>query len=351
MAKRVVKKYLMDVVLIRLTLIFLMVLYHAFCPFTGAWEEPPAENFHAIEVYKWLGWSLHHFRLQTMVFISGLLFGYTLTIHPERLTFHNCVLMKAKRILLPGILFSILYYVMFSDFCEPWYSILYKLCSGCGHLWFLPMIFWCFVICYLIECQGSSFISPKVILAVGAVILFLPRIPVLALGLGSLPDYFFYFYFGFAIKRGYITFPIVKNWWCLLLLVVYIVVFICNEMIDNYWLRPIAIAEYYIRGFLLRLTHVLGICSMIVFLYSLANNPSIKHWLNQRSWLITLSGYCYGVYIYHQFILEYLYYKTPFTIYFSNEIFPWLGFLLALILSLGLCHLTLKTRWGRYMIG
>lgn len=26
-----------------------------------------------------------------------------------------------------------------------WYESMYEIIIGCGHLWYLPMIFWCFV--------------------------------------------------------------------------------------------------------------------------------------------------------------------------------------------------------------
>ena len=341
------KKYLMDVVLIRLTLIFLLVFMHAFCPFTRWWQAPPASDFHIIGAYKWLALSMHHFRLEAMVFISGLLFGYTLKLHPERLTFHQCILKKAKRILLPGILFSALYYLMFFDHNAPWYVALYKVLCGCGHLWFLPMLFWCFVLCYILE--RHQMISPTAILSISMAALFIPG--TFALGIGRVPNYFFYFYLGFAIQKDYVTFPIVKTHRLLLLPIAYLLFCIWNELILDYWQVPTTTLAYLLRGFLLKLTQLLCAFSMLTFLYSIANKPSIKHWLNQRSYLITLSGYCYGVYIYHLFILMYLYYHTPFTTYFPTAVFPWIGFIFTLALSLALCHLTLKTRLGRYMIG
>lgn len=73
----------MDVVLIRLTLIFLLVFFHAFTPFTGNWPILPCEDFHVIETYKWVGLLSHYSQLEAMVFISGLLFGHTLALHPE----------------------------------------------------------------------------------------------------------------------------------------------------------------------------------------------------------------------------------------------------------------------------
>ena len=342
------KKYLMDVVLIRLTLIFLLVFMHAFCPFTRWWQAPPVPDFHVIEAYKWLALSMHHFRLEAMVFISGLLFGYTLTLHPERLTFRQCILKKARRILLPGVLFSALYYILFFDLQAPWYVILYKVLCGCGHLWFLPMLFWCFVLCYLLECRQA--ISPVAVLSVSAMALFVPG--TFVLGIGRVPNFFFYFYLGFAVQRGYATFPVVRDKCHLLLLpVIYLILCFCNEMILDHWQEPTAITEFLFRGFLIKLTQMLCAFSMLIFLYSLAGKPGIKHWLDQHPQLITLSGYCYGVYIYHLFILQYLYYYTPFTTYFPTAVFPWAGFLVTLALSLALCRLTLKTRLGRYMIG
>lgn len=68
----------MDVVVIRLALIILLVLYHSFCIYTGAWKVP-YDNFHKIVGYDWIGMLSHQFRLQGMVFISGLLFGYNMT--------------------------------------------------------------------------------------------------------------------------------------------------------------------------------------------------------------------------------------------------------------------------------
>lgn len=150
------KKYLFDVIAIRLSLIFLLVFYHAFAIYTGNWKIP-YDNFPSNDIYYWLGHWSHGFRLEAMTFISGLLFGYTLIKHPERLNYNSCILKKAKRLLLPCIIFSVVYYLMFYDLSEDWYIIAYKIVNGCGHLWYLPMIFWCFVVCYLLE---SRFTPP-----------------------------------------------------------------------------------------------------------------------------------------------------------------------------------------------
>lgn len=143
------KKYLMDVVAIRLSFIFLLVVYHALCIYNGAWDSPytPAVS---IPSYDRLGTLIHLSQLEALVFISGLLFGYYALKKPNALSFNSCVVKKAKRILLPCLFFGVIYFVMFYDLQAPWYSIIWKVLNGCGHLWFLPMIFWCFVLVYII---------------------------------------------------------------------------------------------------------------------------------------------------------------------------------------------------------
>lgn len=135
------------------------------------------------------------------------------------------------------------------------------------------------------------------------------------------------------------------------LLATYIVLCISYEIITAYWLESTTLIERCIRALILKTIHPLCALSMLVFLYSLANRPIIKNYLDKCPGLITLSGYCYGVYIYQQFILKYLYYNTTFTSNVPVWAFPWIGFVFTLIMSLILCHLTLKTKFGRYLIG
>lgn len=140
----------MDVVVIRLALIILLVLYHSFCIYTGAWKVP-YDSFHKIVGYDWIGMLSHQFRLQGMVFISGLLFGYNMTKKEKKeLHFLPFILLKAKRILLPCLFFGLIYYLLFYDLSVGWTTIVYRIMNGCGHLWFLPMIFWCFIITYIL---------------------------------------------------------------------------------------------------------------------------------------------------------------------------------------------------------
>ena len=121
------KEWLLDVAAIRIILILLLVMYHALCPFTGNWGQ-----------------------LEGMTFISGLLLGFSLYRRNNTFNLGKSIFKKAKRILLPCFFFGIIYYLCFYDISANLTSIVYKILNGCGHLWFLPMIFWCFVITYIL---------------------------------------------------------------------------------------------------------------------------------------------------------------------------------------------------------
>lgn len=144
------KNYFVDVVIIRLSLIFLLVFYHSFAIYSRNWSSP-FSFVPDISIYYWLSVCTHGFQLEAMTFISGLLLGYTIKRHPERLSFHGCVIKKIKRILLPCFIFSFIYFLIFNEKDMAWYESMYEIIIGCGHLWYLPMIFWCFVLLYYIE--------------------------------------------------------------------------------------------------------------------------------------------------------------------------------------------------------
>jgi len=56
---------------------------------------------------------------------------------------------KAKRLLLPSVVFSILYFILFNQY-QGAGRFLLSILEGCGHLWYLPMSFWCFLGGYML---------------------------------------------------------------------------------------------------------------------------------------------------------------------------------------------------------
>ena len=83
---------------------------------------------------------------------------------------------------------------------------------------------------------------------------------------------------------------------------------------------------------------------------------TVIHFTNREGfipprWVINASSDCYGVYVYHQFILVWLYFYTPLVGTCPPLLVPIIGLILALSTSLLLTRLSLKTRLGRFLIG
>ena len=97
--------------------------------------------------------------------------------------------------------------------------------------------------------------------------------------------------------------------------------------------------------------HTTNALSAIYLIYSFANAESVLRFLSDKPILINLSGYFYGVYIYQQFILKILYYQTQLPFIVNAYGLPWIATVATIVLSLLLCHFTLKTKIGRFLIG
>lgn len=68
------RKILYDVLLIRILLIFLLVVYHSFAIYNGAWK--PLNGFPIIKSYRCIADISYSFMLEMFVFISGLILGF-----------------------------------------------------------------------------------------------------------------------------------------------------------------------------------------------------------------------------------------------------------------------------------
>lgn len=340
-------KYLVDIVVIRLLLIFLLVFYHSFAIYSNNWDYPYIYSPN-IPLYYWLSVFSHGFQLEAMTFISGLIMGYIIKCHPDRLSFNGCILKKVKRILLPSLLFSIVYFLLFSEKDGPWDMAIYNIVIGCGHLWYLPMIFWCFVFIYIIEAKLKFSICFCLICVI--LLYFIPLQGYLPFRLGDVGNYLIYFYTGFLIMKynmqSKVRIPVI--YW-LIAIAIYISGMILNNLIleihvDNLLLKCL-------RVFFIKMLHLIDAVVIIIVIYSIANSSSVIRYINRHSRLIKLSTYCYGVYIYQQFILVFLYYHTSLPNIFGPVVLPWISCFLTICLCLFLCHYTLKTRVGRFLIG
>lgn len=90
--------------------------------------------------------------LNTFVLLSGYLYA---KIYIEKSQYRNTTSFlkkKAKRLMLPFFAWALIIYVLFSET-----ESIKTLLEGCQHLWFLPMLFGCFVLIRLYDFDNSNF--------------------------------------------------------------------------------------------------------------------------------------------------------------------------------------------------
>ena len=169
----------------------------------------------------------------------------------------------------------------------------------------------------------------------------------LPLGLGSVLNYYLFFYVGFMLSLGRIKLPQVKMW---IPAILFLGAF-CASMFVRDRFEAATIIEKGLRFGLRGLVNIIISVTGVYMLYRIANVPSIQQKIDGNKLLIKLSGYCYGVYIFQQFILQILYHKTDMALCVNSYALPWISTAVTIALSLIFTGLLLRTKVGRFLIG
>ncbi len=336
------RRLLTDVVIMRVILIFLLIGTHSFAPFGyGTWETIPQVG--RLSLYGHFSIFFHFISLPSFVFISGYIFGHSWE-KTKNQSFVNFIIKKVKRLILPSLIFSLFYYYFFYDKNAGYYYILRSVSDGCGHLWFLPMLFWCFIITYLLH---RTKLSNSVIIPALVVVAILP-VPVLPLRLSATFTYLIFFYLGSYIQLvGKSPFKF-NAMYLLLSTILYVVLiyFLPLTKVTSQ-ITVIKILELMTINAMRFLLGFLGISiAFVATRLFLANEKEVSENI------LLLSTYCFGIYVIHQFIIKYLYYYSSFNFLSVNSFgIPWLCYLITLISSVIIVFMLLKTKCGRYLLG
>lgn len=336
------KIWLNEISLMRPVLLVLLVSYHTFAPYVGSWDKP--DGIDNCELYRWIGLLSRAFRLEGFVFISGYIFTFQIVERNRFDSFSQLLKSKVERLLIPCFFFSIIYLLAFKDY-DSVSVFVEKVIGGAGHLWYLFCLFWCFIIQYLILKDDN----PKVVLPFLITALLLSVAP-LPLNLNR-PLYYLLFFYGGGLfwknSQRIIAYATRNNIICSW--VWFFVVFVLSNV------AIIRIADHYnqLNSFVLRgcslevktlLKAILG-WSGIWALYLSALRISQKY---QASDLIINIGTCgYGVYVFHQFILKYLYLYTGLPAISGTLCMPWIAFMITIIVSLAMTVVLRKTALGK----
>lgn len=331
-----------EVTLMRTILAVLIVFMHAFTCYQGGWAQP--EGYIDIPLYKWIARTSFAFTLESFVFISGYLYAFQkITLNKSGGVITN----KLKRLVLPSIIFSILYFAAFYEY-KSLGNFVYSIINGCGHMWYLPMLFWCFV---------GVVILQKVKIGDGWKILFLVLINLfwslpLPFQLGTATNYIFYFYLGYVVyKHSKRIKELITSKSLMISWIIFIVVFILLRPLKE----TIIIGNQDFGLYMLLTSSARSACQLI---YATIGTITFyitmvycTHHKKLGRFTISLASCCFGIYLIHQFLLIALYYNTSFASIVGPYWLPWLGFIIVLFISYLLASLSLKTKIGKFLIG
>lgn len=224
----------------------------------------------------------------------------------------------------------------------------YGIINGCGHLWFLPMLFWCFIGCWLLLKVNCKEVYKLVFL----VILNIIPTPPLPLRITSAVSFMFYFYSGYLVYQHR---DAISNWLnakklVLMWILAALVFAVLRPLRDLFIISgSMGIVQKVVLISADHLSHLLYALATLVAFYGTALFYVKNHTL--KVFTIKLAGCCFGIYIFQQFILQLLYYKTSFPALVGPYRLPWYGFIITTLLSYSLTVAFLKTRTGRFLIG
>lgn len=187
------KGRLNDVVIIRSIAIVLVVAFHAYYMMMVPGHFPETTQMYH-DMYFNVNCLILQFRMPLFIFISGYLFSHLENDRGKYATFRELLSNKFKRLIIPFFVFATVFMVSVNDFSlRPYYA------WGYQHLWFIPMLFWCFIFTRIQSFAKHSRSSWWKIglLSIFFVFNLIPRIQIPLLGLPNFLRWYFWFYLGY----------------------------------------------------------------------------------------------------------------------------------------------------------
>ncbi len=344
------KYNLSEVSFIRPLLIILVVLYHAFAPFAGTWRE--FAGFVPNEAYRYIANISYSSMLETFVFISGYVFSYQCLYLNKNYSLKQLCIKKGKRLLLPYLIFGFIYLLLFGDIGNKgFYYVVSELLGGVGHLWFLMMLFWCFIALWFLTKLRLNDISLLLISLLLAICSPIGKF----FQIGSAMYYLLYFFLGWLFfKHHKAVHQFVTRNTVIVLAILYLFAFLFfskgagilkSNSIQHTELSLFSNACIMGSMRMLRISYsFLG----VLFYYYISIKITTKYSLNKH--IISYGKLCLGVYIFQQFVLQFLYYRTNLPIVVGPYVLPWVGFGIALLVSTFMTYLVRLSLIGKRLL-
>ena len=337
---------LKEIDIIRALVIVALVANHSFAPYTGAWPTLPVGSDSA--GYHWFGKLLYSGMLETFVCISGYVFA--LGMQNKNISLGSIALSKTRRLLIPCLVWGIIYLLTvfpLNAFTQA--SSYWRIVNGIGHLWFLPMLFWCFILEYLVN---KCFTHSRLLYVVLGIAAILPY-PAMPFYFNNSLYFLFFFHCGYTLfhnKEKFIRLfchPIRAAF----LLLGYVALFTAGTLfLEN--ANPADAPTLIHKAVILTEMHAVrflysSIAVILYFIigYSLSGRISTK--LYNATRFVAVNSF--GIYLLQEIVLRILYYRSNLlaAIGGGQKIAPWIGFLVAFCVSLALSWLLSKNKYTK----
>ena len=328
-------------------IIVLLILMHSFVifsPSASTWPLP--HGIRNVSAYHWIQELTYSFLLEAFTFISGYVYAYNF-LFKQKNTFISLVKNKFKRLIVPSIIFSLLYAPLFygKDIVFP--RFLYDLICGIGHMWYLPMLFACFILTWVIQRINIPELYKLSMLLMLAILSV--RLPGL-FRINTICYYLFFFYFGFymfTLRNKLRNYTKYLNSFCLwggyLLILVSLILMRQNlTVIAGETCGYLSLIVKFSSKIIVILYSLIGTLTLFMTCLKCSKNHGTINSIQE------LNNYCMGLYLIHQFILKYLYYYTDLP-KLGTYILPFVGFIITLTFSYFLVKYACKTRLGRFL--
>lgn len=270
------------------------------------------------------------------VLISGYLFSFLLQLGKYP-TWGNLFRKKGVRILLPYFMFGL----FFMATTGGWHPL--QLLQSYWHLWFLPMLFWCFIAGYAIYRIRTNFVCELSLLILAFIGTFMPKFIPMWLGLHNISRWFYWFYLGMLIyKHKDLLFLYLGKYKLYLWLLVFygIITYLYpTEYGSEKWYSNLPVT-----GCLVSIVYLMD---KVDWSKNELTTPVVK-----------FSAYSFGIYIWHNWVALMLISKTSQRLFGLPELaanhvilFPLCFSLITLAISWGLSWAMMKTKVGKFLIG
>jgi surface polysaccharide O-acyltransferase-like enzyme len=259
------------------------------------------------------------FQLQAFVFVSGYLFGLMAKRNIE-MGWGKFVMKKFRRIYLPSLIGSALYLLFFLK-GKGWAGDVYAIASGCGHLWFLPMLFWNYLLMKLVARRVDRRPMLWLLLSLAVSATVPPLFNVLNMGMAL--KYFPFFVMGYVGYKEFGEKTFEKKYW-IVGLTLFVLLFVVRQLMLYYDCHSLRERDviYYI-GFLAE--GVTGIAGVMIMAKSL-----FAHY-NPTPFVLRINNECYGAYIIHQFILQWMIFHSAIPQLVGAYALPWVAMGVAVV--------------------